>query len=134
MQDKIIDLELVDQSKTQTESNTNTTNSDNRKKFICDICGLTLYSKSGIHSHMVHKHLGLKTSSGAQLKTEICNICGIYTTKRNFKDHVNSHSTNKNFECQFCGSAVKSIFTLRKHIKRIHMKLNSQEGSAQPDV
>ncbi|KAJ6648668.1 Zinc finger protein [Pseudolycoriella hygida] len=102
---------------------------DNRDKFICDFCGLTLFSRSGIHSHLIHKHLGLQTPAGAQLKTEICNICGVYTTKRNFKDHVNSHSKDKNFKCEFCGSAVKSIFTLRKHIKKIHMKVKSFEAS-----
>lgn len=126
MQGKIIKLVLHDDEPNEVTSN------DNRERFICDFCGLTLFSKSGIHSHMVHKHLGLKTSSGAQLKTEICSICGIYTTKRNFKDHVNSHSTAKNFKCEFCGSSVKSIFTLRKHIKRIHMKIKS--GSSQPDM
>lgn len=126
MQGKIKKLALQDDKSKKATSN------DNREQFICDYCGLTLFSKSGIHSHMVHKHLGLKTSSGAQLKTEICSICGIYTTKRNFKDHVNSHSTDKNFKCEFCGSAVKSIFTLRKHIKRIHMKMRS--GSSQPDM
>lgn len=118
----MIKLELVEQSKTYPESR-----KDSREKFICDFCGLTLFSKSGIHSHMMHKHLGLQTSAGAQLKTEICTICGIKTTKRNFKDHVSSHSTAKNFKCELCGSAVKSIFTLRKHIKRIHMKIRSSD-------
>lgn len=115
MQDKNVKMEIVD---LQTESKAVVIHNDNRKKFACDICGLTLLSKSGIRRHMVHKHLGLRTSSGAQLKTEVCNICGVYTTKRNLKDHVASHSTIKNFECDNCGSAVKSIFTLRKHIKR----------------
>lgn len=110
----------VEQSNSEAKST-----SDKRKSFSCDYCGLTLLSKPGIHSHMVHKHLGLQTSTGAQLKTEICNICGIKTTKRNFKDHVSSHSTAKNYNCEFCGSAVKSIFTLRKHIKRLHMKSQS---------
>lgn len=100
----------------------------NRKNYICDFCGLILLSRSGILSHMLHKHLGVKTSSGAQSKTEICNICGVYTTRRNYKDHVNSHSSARDYKCEFCGSAVKSIFTLRKHIKRIHMKLKSSES------
>lgn len=132
MQEKTIKLEIVDQSKSDTESKDDTAN-DNKAKYICDFCGLILFSKSGIRSHMVHRHLGLQTSSGAQSKTEICNICGIYTTKRNFKDHVNSHSTAKNFKCEFCGSSVKSIFTLRKHIKRIHMKIKTTEPQP-PDM
>ncbi|KAG4066010.1 hypothetical protein HA402_001257 [Bradysia odoriphaga] len=98
---------------------------DNRKKYICDSCGLTLFSRSGIHSHILHKHLGLQTSAGAQNKTEVCTVCGVYVTKRNFKDHVNSHSSAKDYKCEFCGSAVKSVFTLRKHIKRVHMKSKS---------
>lgn len=130
MQEQTIKREIVDESKTYTESK-DETRTDNKKKYICDFCGLILYSKSGIHSHIVHRHLGLQTSAGAQSKTEICNICGIYTTKRNFKDHVNSHSTAKNFKCEFCGSSVKSIFTLRKHIKRIHMKIKLSEP---PDI
>ncbi|KAJ6648669.1 Transcriptional repressor CTCF [Pseudolycoriella hygida] len=125
MCDMILNLELVNQSFMDTESKTGT--KENREHFICDMCGLTLYSKSGIRRHLKHKHLGLKTSSSAQSKTEICNICGIYTTKRNFKDHVNSHSKEKNFKCSFCETAVKSIFTLRKHIKRVHLKIRMFE-------
>lgn len=104
--------------------------SANRKEYICDLCGLKLFSRSGIHRHMKHKHLGLKTTHSTQPKTEICTICGVYTTRRNFKDHVNSHSTARNYKCDFCGSAVKSIFTLRKHMKRVHLKTKSSESSS----
>lgn len=93
------------------------------KKYICDLCGLILFSRSGIRRHMASKHLGRQKSSGAHLKTEVCNFCGVYTTKRNFKDHVKSHSTAREFKCEFCESSVKSIYTLRKHIRRRHMKV-----------
>lgn len=124
MEGNQIKLELSNESESVVYQN------DSRKKFICDWCGLVLFSRSGIHRHMFHKHLGLETTAGggAQLKTEICNICGTYTTKRNYKYHVDSHSTTKNFKCELCGSAVKSIFTLRKHIKRVHKYENMQSS------
>lgn len=100
---------------------------DNRKKYTCETCEITVFSRSGIRRHFRHKHLGL--GSSAQDKTEVCNICGAYVTKRNFKDHVSSHSTARNFKCELCGSAVKSIYTLRKHIKRVHMIIGSSTVS-----
>lgn len=120
-------LHLVDQLKTTR------IHRESRKKYICDICGLTLYSHSGIRRHMDHKHLGRRTSSGTQLKTEICGICGVYTTKRNYKGHVDSHSTAREFKCDICGTAVKSIFTLRKHFRRVHMEMKSSETSLSAD-
>ncbi|KAG4066053.1 hypothetical protein HA402_001300 [Bradysia odoriphaga] len=98
---------------------------DNRKKYTCDSCDLTVFSRSGIRRHFRNKHLGLKTPSGTQDKTEVCTVCAAYVTKRNFKDHVNSHSSARDYKCDLCGSAVKSIFTLRKHIKKVHMKVKS---------
>lgn len=95
----IVEQLSVDQSLTVSHN-------DDRKKYICDFCGLTLFSRAGIRSHILHKHLGLQTVTGAQTKTEVCTVCGVYVTRRNFKDHVNSHSNCKNklfesFELQF---------------------------------
>lgn len=49
---------------------------------------------------------------------QMCPICGVM--RINLNQHIISHSEEKLYKCDVCGTFVKTQATLRKHMLRVH--------------
>ncbi|KAL3284277.1 hypothetical protein HHI36_018435 [Cryptolaemus montrouzieri] len=83
------------------------------EKFICDICGCSLATSSGLKEH--------KLTHGENYGKErlhICETCGqSYLTSRNLNSHMKIHKRIKKYVCSICGKSVSSKKILETHIK-----------------
>lgn len=120
------------------------------KKFTCDICGLTVYSKSGLTLHTKSKHPSLPTSKRIEdrQKTKTpastpqfeCDLCGFTCTKKEtitshiVKNHTttdppraekvkqNAQAIAKYLKCDLCDNELfyKSFAELAEHFRDEH--------------
>ncbi|XP_059618617.1 oocyte zinc finger protein XlCOF6-like [Phlebotomus argentipes] len=92
------------------------------KKFICDQCGKSYLTKSGLNKHNI-SHTEDRTCSQCPHLT--------FAHKRLFTDHIKTHQKLKNtngsqwerqFVCAFCSRVFYRKFSLRDHIFTMHVK------------
>ncbi|KAH1003720.1 hypothetical protein HUJ04_003591 [Dendroctonus ponderosae] len=82
---------------------------DNR--FVCDLCGKKLYSKSGLVDHM-NVHKGLKPHK--------CEFCGIgFANSTTLRLHVRRHTGHRPYKCKLCDRAFNQSHSLKVHL-RLH--------------
>ncbi|KAG5667026.1 hypothetical protein PVAND_015028 [Polypedilum vanderplanki] len=93
----------------------NKTNNENKKKFICQDCGISFSS-----SYNLKVHIESKCSTE---KKFVCDICqSRFLTIHSLKTHINSiHNTEKKFVCSHCGKSFASKGQLTVH-ERSHTK------------
>lgn len=90
---------------------------DHRKKVHhrndhqCELCGKVLSTKGMLEGHyLVHK--GLKPFA--------CSICvpkREFTRKSQLKSHMETHSEEKNLQCEFCGKPFNARYLMMNHVK-----------------
>lgn len=82
---------------------------DNR--FVCDLCGKKLYSKSGLVDHM-NVHQGLKPHK--------CEFCGVgFANSTTLRLHVRRHTGHRPYKCKLCDRAFNQSHSLKVHL-RLH--------------
>ncbi|XP_050312487.1 zinc finger protein OZF-like [Anthonomus grandis grandis] len=87
-------------------------NMDNR--FVCDLCGKKLYSKSGLADHM-NIHQGLKPHK--------CEFCGTgFANSTTLRLHVRRHTGERPYKCTMCEKAF-----IQSHSLKAHLRLHSGE-------
>lgn len=83
-------------------------------QFICDLCGASLSSKSGIRSHLL-----THVKKDERLKCEICELT--YATKSGLRKHqkfVHSKDRSKMLICFQCGEELRQPYLLREHMNK----------------
>lgn len=88
-------------------------NSDTRT-FSCPSCNHTFINKSKVINHQIRVHK-------LEIKHEACHKCDYKTVdKYNLRKHLNVHSDQKPYSCNYCKSSFSSSAGLNHHTIRIH--------------
>lgn len=87
-------------------------------KAECDICGMKLYNKTRMQSHIT-SHI-LPRNRAQQFQCDICQT--LFTSSASHKTHIkNTHQLfERNFICNYCGATFKLARNLRQHVKHVH--------------
>lgn len=99
-------------------------------KFICAICNQNFSKKKYLVAHIKwqHCHPATKESQKFQSKAKSlnrkCNICGGFFNSRTIKDHMQSHSIEEKFQCEYCDKMFASEFNVKRHIVNVHLQKN----------
>lgn len=82
-----------------------------RRNHQCELCGKVLSTKGMLEGHyLVHK--GIKPFA--------CSICvpkREFTRKCQLKAHMETHSEEKNLQCEFCGKPFNARYLMINHVK-----------------
>ncbi|KAF7285999.1 hypothetical protein GWI33_008302 [Rhynchophorus ferrugineus] len=81
---------------------------------MCRICGVTLPYREIRRHERTHK----------RMKTAICTICG--RTIKNIYNHMASHSNERKYSCDECGSAFKLTNHLQRH-RLVHTSIGKHK-------
>ncbi|XP_060570569.1 uncharacterized protein LOC132728887 [Ruditapes philippinarum] len=122
------------------------------KQFICDICGIVLYTSDARLSHMGKKHgdpqfkcsyCDEKFATNSRRKkhhrtvhTDLVKYCFIcesdysHLSLEYFRDHQSSCKVTN--QCQVCGVCLSTKSGLKKHIESIHMNVRNYQCSTCP--
>jgi len=78
------------------------------KNQYCDFCGLSFSHKKSLHIHVIKHHTSRKDFA--------CNICDSkFSTRNDFRQHMEIHSEVKKYVCPFCGKGFKQGSVLYRH-------------------
>ena len=92
-------------------------------KVPCTICG-EMIGKYIMNRHIEYKH---KDSSSRKNK---CTFCGKgFYSKKELKDHINTHTGAKPYMCNYCGAAFASHGTWRMHERTVHLGHSRDESA-----
>ena len=95
-------------------------------KFICAICDQNFGKKKYLVAHVKWQHCGPATKESQKVQSKAkslnrkCNICGDLFNSRTIKDHMQSHSIDEKFQCEYCDNKFASEFNVKRHILNIH--------------
>lgn len=78
-------------------------------RFVCDVCGTMLKSRSGFVAHM-RKHRGVRPY--------VCEVCGkTFTDQKYLVAHSRTHTNDRPFSCQICQKGFTQQTTLTIHVR-----------------
>nr|XP_021191897.2 zinc finger protein 483-like [Helicoverpa armigera] len=124
---------------------------EEKRKFLCDICGKTAYSNASLLVHMaIHENVFpykcdvcpyqgrtmdlLKVHKRSHLadKPYKCTQCPkSTTTSSNLAKHMRHvHSTTRPFKCTYCDKAFSYQHDMKRHVKDIHLR----QGTVECDI
>merc|ERR1740129_2338870 len=86
------------------------------KPYYCDICGVNLTSHSSLIRHKKNKHVDEK-----DMPFE-CDTCGKKFTaikEQVYRDHLKTHTGERDHVCEICASSYVSKNGLRKHERAV---------------
>lgn len=95
-------------------------------KFRCDECKKKFKTEANYSNHMATYH---RIGDGEPVVAKVfeCKECGkSFKQARHLMVHKNSHLPDElKFvnECSFCGKRYSSVFSLRQHIKHVHVRV-----------
>nr|ALS04530.1 putative zinc finger protein 25 [Acartia pacifica] len=86
---------------------------NNTKGYLCIACGTAFKSQSHLINHRKRVHLRLKFHG--------CSECGKeFYSKKEYDEHVRTHSGDKPFQCTQCGKFFSRSAHLKRHTDSIH--------------
>lgn len=98
-----------------------------KSKFRCDECKKNFKTQTNYQNHMTSYHR-ISLSGRIEEKNFQCSQCGkSFKQARHLAVHNNSHLPNDlkfTHECNLCEKRYSSVFSLRQHIKHVHVKVN----------
>ena len=88
---------------------------EERQKFICDLCGRALLSKTALKKHKI-------VHSAGKEKKFVCDICGLATTTDWYliKHKRQQHKPVKDVICEYCDKHFRRKEGRERHIDRKH--------------
>jgi hypothetical protein len=89
--------------------------------FRCNDCNKNYKTLLHYNHHMIQNHQGNETEE----KKFVCECGKAFKELRHLTVHRNSHLPNEEkfiHVCEYCDKRYSSIFSLRQHIKHIHVK------------
>ncbi|XP_045496997.1 zinc finger protein 480-like [Colias croceus] len=87
---------------------------ENKKTFLCDICGKIAKSNANLLIHMgIHENV-------FPFKCDVCPYQG--RTMDLLKVHKRTHLTDKPFKCSLCAKSTTTASNLSKHMRHVHSK------------
>eukprot|EP00092_Neocalanus_flemingeri_P036870 GFUD01040132.1.p1 GENE.GFUD01040132.1~~GFUD01040132.1.p1 ORF type:complete len:761 (+),score=93.35 GFUD01040132.1:160-2442(+) len=96
-------------------------------KHECEICSITISSKSDLHRHMLEQHNGMQENHREIDKLE-CDACQkSFLTKGSLGRHVQGvhmQSVRKPLVCDVCKKSFKYLRNMKAHVYHIHEKQN----------
>uniref|UniRef100_A0A182PHG0 C2H2-type domain-containing protein n=1 Tax=Anopheles epiroticus TaxID=199890 RepID=A0A182PHG0_9DIPT len=118
--------------------------SNPHRRYTCEICGNVLKHRVSLEVHM-ERHVGFThfqcpyCSSSFHTRTEVknhlaaihisedraeCGECGaVFTSKKLLKQHLESHTEERNFHCKDCERSFKTQHHLNRHIRAVHTEV-----------
>ncbi|KAL4228705.1 hypothetical protein ACF0H5_011748 [Mactra antiquata] len=79
--------------------------------YKCELCHKVLCTKRMLDGHyMVHK--GIRPFS-----CDICQPVREFTRKSQLKAHMETHSTEKTLQCEYCGKSFNARYLMMNHVK-----------------
>ncbi|XP_071453604.1 zinc finger protein 768-like [Hetaerina americana] len=100
------------------------------RPFLCDTCGKAFKRADTLRQHHVSRHhpsltqdegTAASDSSTTVSLLHCCPQCSKPCRSRaHLKDHMASHSDERSFLCEICGSSFKTRAVQRKHIATVH--------------
>ena len=88
----------------------------NHNLTACDICGSSFQGTAGVSFHKVRAH-----NIGGKYP---CPMCGKnFNAPGTMRDHMNSHTGEKPYECDHCNQRFSDKSNRRNHIKQAHLGL-----------
>lgn len=114
------------------------------KKYPCETCGKVLTNPRSLTGHRyIHmdksqwpyvcdekdctrrfrlmSQLSIHKKRHAGIKNYVCPHCGVRkTTCTELKIHINFHTFEQKYPCNFCSKVFKSVGMMRTHINRVH--------------
>ena len=88
---------------------------EKRQKFICDLCGRALLSRTNLKKHKI-------VHSAGKEKNFVCDICGLATTTDWYliKHKRQQHKPVKDVICEYCDKHFRRKEGRERHIDRKH--------------
>ena len=91
---------------------------DEKGPCTCNICGKVISNKYGLREHQSVVHF-----KNGRFE---CEVCGKrVTNKRALNLHMTSHSSERSYRCDKCGSCHKTKGNLSYHIKTMHQMVKN---------
>jgi len=83
------------------------------KAYLCADCGAAFKANSALIDHRKRVHL--------QIKPHKCDYCGKeFFSKKDFGEHVRTHTGEKPYQCQLCGKCFGRGYHLSRHKEGVH--------------
>lgn len=92
------------------------------KPFVCEFCGKGFHQKGNYKNHRL-------THSGE--KAYKCSICNkAFHQVYNLTFHMHTHNERKPFTCSICAKGFCRNFDLKKHTRKLHLGVGSNNDSS----
>ncbi|XP_057668016.1 zinc finger protein OZF-like [Diorhabda carinulata] len=78
------------------------------KNFTCSFCSLKFFSYTAYIAHR-------KSEADLRRKKQACSVCNKLISTYKLKDHMNSHTKERPYECEICGEKFRFRSSLSRH-------------------
>ncbi|KAG8235727.1 hypothetical protein J437_LFUL016362 [Ladona fulva] len=99
------------------------------RPFLCDACGKAFKRADALRQHRAARHQPLISNDGKIVSGSSSSLFSIYCcphcskpcrSRAHLRDHLATHSDERSFLCEICGSSFKTRAVQRKHVATVH--------------